>query len=181
MFPSDSPSLTWAGLKPLTRALGAPHSVLIITLCRGWYQKSYPKGTASPGCSQLPITSNVSPSSRAKPPEGTTSGVTLILSIRGRYSSNQQGGFVTGRGGFYKMAQCPFDIPLLRGVINTYYFLEFIIQSADVSPLPLPDGSPIQLIIIWPLPRQCVVWGFARPHFQYRSTGSTIWRHNNIT
>jgi hypothetical protein len=30
------------------------------------------------------------------------------------------------------------------------------------------------LIIIWPLPRQCVVWGLARPVFQKISVGSTI-------
>lgn len=70
----SSPSATWAGLKPPARYFGAPHSVLIITLCRGWYQKSYPKGAASPGCSQFPITSKVSPSSNAKPPERTTAG-----------------------------------------------------------------------------------------------------------
>jgi len=69
---ADSPSLTWSGLNPLARALGAPHSVLIITLCRGWYQKSYPNGAASPGCSQFPTTSNVSPSSSTKPPERRT-------------------------------------------------------------------------------------------------------------
>ncbi len=162
MFPPDSPSLTWAGLKPSTRALGAPHSVLIITLCRGWYQKSYPKGAASPGCSQLPTTSNVSPSSRMKPPERMTAGVTLTMSTRGRYNSNQHRWFV---------------------IQNVQSWLKEDLWSSllVVSPLPLPDGSPKQLIMIWPLPRQWLVWGFARPHFQNRSIGSTIWRHNNIT
>ena len=35
-----SPASTSAGLKPSRKTLGAAHSVLIMTLCRGWYQKS---------------------------------------------------------------------------------------------------------------------------------------------
>ena len=34
------PAATCSGLNPLVKQLGAPNSELIITLCRGWYQKS---------------------------------------------------------------------------------------------------------------------------------------------
>ena len=61
------PALTSSGLNPLMKALGTPHSVLIITLCRGWYQKSYPIGADL--ASQRPLTLNVLPSRRTKPPE----------------------------------------------------------------------------------------------------------------
>ena len=44
-------------------------------------------------------------------------------------------------------------------------------------PLPFPDGSPMQPIMICPLPRQWLVWGFARPHFHISSVGSTIWKN----
>ncbi len=63
-----SPLATCAGLKPCRNVLGSPHSLLIITFWRGWYQKSYPKGVAFPGASQLPLTVNVVPSTRMNPP-----------------------------------------------------------------------------------------------------------------
>ena len=63
-----SPVSTSSTLKPWVRALGSPHSVLIITLKRGWYQKSYPMGAGCPH-SQRPFTSNFSPSNITKPPE----------------------------------------------------------------------------------------------------------------
>lgn len=50
----------------------------------------------------------------------------------------------------------------------------------SILPLPLPRGSPMALIMIWPLPKQWEVWGLARPHFQNRSMGSTIWRRREI-
>ena len=65
-----------SSLNPLVRALGTPHSVLIITLWKGWYQKSYPMGAAGPD-SQRPLTSNVFPSRITKPPKRTGSQVWL--------------------------------------------------------------------------------------------------------
>ena len=61
------PFWTSAGSKPLLMADQAPHSVLIITLCRGWYQKSYPNGTGGLR-SQLPFRVKSWPSISMKEP-----------------------------------------------------------------------------------------------------------------
>jgi len=62
----ESPCSTWAGLNPLLKAFGAPHSVLIITLWYGWYQKSYPNSTGSR--SHVFFITKLVPSSNIKPP-----------------------------------------------------------------------------------------------------------------
>ena len=68
LWKGSIPVWTSSSLNPLVRALGTPHSVLIITLWKGWYQKSYPMGAAGPD-SQRPLTSKVFPSRITKPPK----------------------------------------------------------------------------------------------------------------
>mmetsp|Transcript_38815 Transcript_38815/g.99160 ORF Transcript_38815/g.99160 Transcript_38815/m.99160 type:complete len:266 (+) Transcript_38815:312-1109(+) len=61
------PSATWSGSKPFTKHNGSPHSEETITLCRGWYQKSYPYVGFRVPCSQRPMISKVSGFKDTKP------------------------------------------------------------------------------------------------------------------
>lgn len=193
------------GLNPALKELGAPHSELIITLCRGWYQKSYPIGAGL--VSQRPLTSNVFPSRRTKPPGGQkkrrqsledeksdplhSTPLMFQPTTSCKIARSVSHGHITLT--CQLMNQLASSIPLspstwcirfqvshsaaaiLSNSSSTKNFNRW--NSTDKYSIPSCSYSlfPMALIMISPLPRQCAVWRNVSPVLSMTSSGSTIY------